>query len=239
MGAWGPGIFDDDLALDVREEYLELLAAGHSVTDCSKRVIERRANELRDPDEAPVVWLALAATQWEYGAFGQGVLDAALIALQRDEALCGWETSEHVARRRGILARLLKKLQSAPPKLRRPRRRKLLPPRPSHSVDSPDGRATITAYELSGDVSIRERTQVLCEIHGVGGGHVALFSCSWEEISFRWVDVDTAQISYPTGTLLELPEPTVHNPKLSVFYAGRTVSITYLETVSKPSVRAS
>lgn len=232
MGAWGPGIFDDEVALDVRDAYLDLLASGHPVLGASQLVLERHALDLSDVDTAPVVWLALAATQHEYGAFGEGILDRALEILHGDSALRPFEGSAQMNQRRMALTRLATKLRSPLLKPRRPRRRKPVSPPPSHTVSAPDGRATITVHELTSSVSARERAQVTCQLvvdAGAGGGHIALFACTWDQVKLDWVDADTARITFPTGTLVEPPEPSAHRPTQSFFYFGRTLAIRYLE----------
>lgn len=43
LGVWGPGIFSDDLACDLRDEYRELVADGLSGEEATDR--RRRSSE--------------------------------------------------------------------------------------------------------------------------------------------------------------------------------------------------
>jgi hypothetical protein len=82
MGAWGTGVFNDDLALDLKEEYQDLVAEGLSGPEATRLLMESWERELDDPDVAMVFWLSLAATQWQVGRLEEaGVTEASLEAL--------------------------------------------------------------------------------------------------------------------------------------------------------------
>jgi hypothetical protein len=67
MGTWAASLFADDVACDVRDQYLALLATGMDGSEAS-RVLESEWDEVtRDQDAGPVFWIALAATQWTFG----------------------------------------------------------------------------------------------------------------------------------------------------------------------------
>jgi hypothetical protein len=68
MGVFGVGMFQDDVAADVRSQYLDLLASRASDAEAFRTIAREWNPSLADyDDEGPVFWLALAATQWEYG----------------------------------------------------------------------------------------------------------------------------------------------------------------------------
>ncbi len=69
LTAWalGTAVFSDDTACDVRDGYVDLLSDGLSGPEATKKLLREWSASLKDPDEAPVFWLALAATQWKYG----------------------------------------------------------------------------------------------------------------------------------------------------------------------------
>src|SRR5262245_14560632 len=110
MGAWGPGIFDDDFALDVRDDYLGRLAEGAKPAAASKAII--RSYGKLDIDEAPVFWLALAATQWEYGALDATVKRRAVAVIARGDSP-DWKGNKQ---RAAALAKLAARLDKKPPK---------------------------------------------------------------------------------------------------------------------------
>ena len=63
MGAWGTALFSDDTACDVRDSYLDLVGNGPTGPEATKTLLREWSASLSDPDESPVFWLALAATQ--------------------------------------------------------------------------------------------------------------------------------------------------------------------------------
>ena len=65
MGTWGTGLFDNDFANDVREDYLEKLRSGKTAEIASREMIESYLPAVEE--EEALFWFALAATQWEYG----------------------------------------------------------------------------------------------------------------------------------------------------------------------------
>ncbi len=78
MGIWGNGLYQNDMALDVRDYYIDKLKKCEKeerITTEMKAVFQ---SVLSDYDDAPYFWLALADTQWEYGRLEKCVLDHAL-----------------------------------------------------------------------------------------------------------------------------------------------------------------
>lgn len=69
MGAWGPGIFSNDTACDVKDMYHDLLAYGYDDLKAESMVIDYWIPEIGATDEEPAFWLALAATEHKYGHF--------------------------------------------------------------------------------------------------------------------------------------------------------------------------
>jgi hypothetical protein len=65
MGAWGTGLFSDDIACEVRDFYVDLIGDGLTGPEATKALLLEWSSSLNDPDVSPVFWLALAATQWK------------------------------------------------------------------------------------------------------------------------------------------------------------------------------
>jgi hypothetical protein len=126
MGAWGPGLFSDDLARDVRADYRELIQDGVTDEDATRRIVERYLAEPADPDEDPVVWLALAFTQSKLGRLDPAVRDRAVAVIDSGANLASWtENPQQRAKRRAVLEKVRAQLvgpQPARRKLRRPSR---------------------------------------------------------------------------------------------------------------------
>lgn len=123
MGAWGPAIFSDDTACDIRSDYRELLEDGVDDAEATQRVISKY-QDLGD-DEAHILWLALAAAQSALGRLDDSVTSQALQVIDGDVGLELWAEAgaRELASRKAALAKLHKTLlgpQKPPAKVRRP-----------------------------------------------------------------------------------------------------------------------
>jgi hypothetical protein len=114
MGAWGTGIFDDDLAADMRLEWSHSVAAGGSPADATAALIDGLGTDVRDdPDDGPVFWIALAALQVEAGALDEGVASQARDSFPPN--LARWRnesTPEDAAERERVLGELNERLRT-------------------------------------------------------------------------------------------------------------------------------
>jgi|GEM_PF-2098801 len=116
MGTWGTGVFDDDLAADLREAYRELVGEGRSGSEATRILVERWGRDLADADMAPVFWLSLAATQWQLGRLEDSVKAKALEMMDTGADLERWRADPKAAKeRRGVLGKLRRRLESSPP----------------------------------------------------------------------------------------------------------------------------
>lgn len=118
MGAWGNKLFDDDMACDVRDEYIRLLAEGHSGPAATDLLLERWKETITDSDEGAVFWLALAVTQHKHGRLEPRIKDRALAVLDQKLGLDRWrEIGAHsVKGRLNQLEKVRVRLQSPQPK---------------------------------------------------------------------------------------------------------------------------
>lgn len=115
MGAWGPAVFSDDTASDIRGEYRELLEDQVPDDEATRRVID--AHRHLDADEEHVLWLALAATQSQLGRLDEQVKARALEVIDTGRGLELWEQAgaKELARRKAALAKLREQLTGPQP----------------------------------------------------------------------------------------------------------------------------
>lgn len=124
MSAWGPGVFADDLACEIRDAYRDLLADGHSATQAKDAVIRNWGQFLNDVDTGPVIWLALAVTQWKLGQIDENTRDRALTVINSGEALRPWaENRRWLKKRQSVLNRIKVQLESPQPPPRKLKKR--------------------------------------------------------------------------------------------------------------------
>src|SRR5947209_8139499 len=122
MGAWGPGLFSDDLAMDVRSEFRELIEDGVGDAEATRRIIEAHAGSIEDPDEGPTFWIALAFTQSKLGRLDAMVHDRALEVIERGEGLHLWDHDPKLlAKRKEALEKVSAQLTGPQPPRKRVR----------------------------------------------------------------------------------------------------------------------
>lgn len=116
MGTWGAGIFEDDVALDVRDAMDDRLAAGLGLPEATEQTLADFAEELADSDDRPVIWLALAAIQLENGSLAASVRRHALEVIDRGDGLERWQDAgeQALSQRRHIVGELKTALEQAP-----------------------------------------------------------------------------------------------------------------------------
>lgn len=222
MGTTSTSLFSDDVACDVRNDFVDLLARYNDSARATAALLQSSSSTINDVDDGPVFWLALAATQWTYGCLTSEVKASAIDVIDNGADLKRWSGAS-VVRRSAVLLALKEKLLAPQPAPRRPRRRKAVAV-PSVKLLSPDGRGLATAFELApSSVLGAPRMQVLVELlvdDARGGGGVFVADCGYDEVALHWLDVDALQIRYPSPA-------AVSSKSTSLFFCGRTIRIEY------------
>lgn len=142
MGVWGTGLYSDDTARDVREDYKDILGDGNPEPEATNQILKQWEREISDPDTGPVIWLALADTQWNLGRLQELVKNKALQIIEEGSDLSRWQSDPKlVSKRKQVLARLRKKLNSLQPAEKKVKKR---------FVNSTDWRlGEVYSYKLS------------------------------------------------------------------------------------------
>ncbi len=126
MGAWGTGLFQDDTACDIRDDYKDHLGNGLSGPEATARILTEYKTSLDDPHEASVVWLALAAAQWRHGRLEPAILANALDVIDSGSDLRRWTPgTPDFAKRRKVLEKVRVQITSPQPDAKKVRRRVL------------------------------------------------------------------------------------------------------------------
>lgn len=124
MGTWSVAIFGNDTAADVRDDFRALLEDGRSDEDATSEILAKFREALADRDEAPSVWIGLAAAQYRLGRLHPTVKERALRAIEAGADLHLWEDAKLRKQRRAVLLGLRAELLGPARKraaVRRPR----------------------------------------------------------------------------------------------------------------------
>ena len=117
MGTWGPKLYQDDLAEDIRDYYKEQLRKGKKGIDITQELLIQYQIEMSDSEEASVFWFALADTQWNLGRLEDKVKEAALKCILSGDDLERWriENPKMVKAREQTIEELRQKLLTPQP----------------------------------------------------------------------------------------------------------------------------
>jgi hypothetical protein len=218
MGAYGVKLFHDDTANDVRDDFLNLLRKGHSAEESSQAMLDQWSTSIDDSDDGPIFWLALAATQCEYGCLQAAVRQKAVALIEEGSNLNRW-SGKLLERRREVLAELRATLLGPQPKARRPRKIKRVEPPPSHEAGSPDGRGKAVAFSMPGAAFMQ--VYIERQVDGSrGGGSVFVAFCAFDEVELEWTPGPRLRITYPGGTVVQ-QQVSQH------FFCGEVIPIVY------------
>lgn len=117
MGTWGTKLYDSDITSDVRSYYQRTIKKTNDGFLTTEKLLKTFRSELEDSDDAPLIWLALADTQWDYGRLEDHVKEKALYYLNQGGDLSRWndESPENVEKRKKVLEQLKEKILSPQP----------------------------------------------------------------------------------------------------------------------------
>lgn len=117
MSIWGPELYQNDVALDVREYYKDQLHRGKNGTTVMYELMQRYGDSLSDKDDDLLFWFALADTQWNLGRLENFVKEKALRYIDEGGDLNRWheECPEKIKHREKVLYALKQKLLSPQP----------------------------------------------------------------------------------------------------------------------------
>jgi hypothetical protein len=118
MGAWGPGLFADDDAADLREDYRGFLADAQSDEGATDAAAQDYGASLERPGDTTAFWLALASIQWRIGRLDPRVKAAAVTIIDDGLDLAKWESEPDRRKRAAVLAKLRATLLTPPPPAR-------------------------------------------------------------------------------------------------------------------------
>lgn len=146
MGAWGTGILADDTARDIYDDYIDLFNRGTAREEIRAKIFRSYPSSVKDNDEGPLVWLAIAKAQWDCGQLEDEVRARVREIVRAGQGLVRWaEQGERLLqKRKKVLEDFLAHLETVNPQPRKPRkamkRKPLFQPGDCLGVRLEDGR---------------------------------------------------------------------------------------------------
>ena len=210
MGTWGTGLFSDDEACDLRDDYRDYLGEGLSGEEATNRLIKEYGIDKREPWGDTVFWLALSSVQWMAGRLEERVLQRALEIIDSGEDLKRWEENDKqsIRKRKEVLQKLKNKITSPQPKPKKYKKRY------KGKVDWDIG--DILKYQMKSGEFVLFR---LVGIHKDKGGEFPIFEMfNWfgksssERVKYQNLEIFPNQFMVLGWSEKELP-----NERISVF----------------------
>jgi hypothetical protein len=126
MGTWGAGLYADDTACEVRDEFRTQLASGVGPSVAEDQLLSRFESLLGDDQIACLVYFALADTQWKLGCLSKRVREHATRLLASGGDLRYWaeDAPGDVRARTRTLNALRERLDSPQPPWKQPPQKK-------------------------------------------------------------------------------------------------------------------
>ncbi len=122
MGAWGTGILDNDLAEDLKEQWVEYLSEGYAPAEVSDHMIATATEDgmMEDIEEEYDFLLPFALIQWKTGRLQENIKERSLVLLEEETVKpiegSRWEEPRELKKRLDNLQKLRLTLQSDQPK---------------------------------------------------------------------------------------------------------------------------
>ena len=151
MGTWGPELYQNDLAEDIRDYYKDQLHRGKKGVNITQELLVKYQIEISDFEEASVFWFALADTQWNLGRLENNVREMALKYIFLGNDLERWkiENPKMAKTREQAIEELRQKLLSPQPPEKKVTRYK------TYSCEWKYG--DVYAYQLESDLAKEKR----------------------------------------------------------------------------------
>ena len=114
MGTWGVGVFQNDVADDVKTAYISKLKIGKSDKEAFEEIVSENEELLSDNEDAVDFWLALASVMYDHGRLNDEARQKAMALLDADNDSERWDEKEY-GKRKKELEKLKTKLCSEMP----------------------------------------------------------------------------------------------------------------------------
>lgn len=157
MGTWETGLYDNDISLDVRDDYIAKLKSGKTDDEALEEILSEYEEEAEDIDCKYDFYIALADTMWKKGRLTEKIKVKALEMIDEDKVSERWQ-SERIRKER------VKKLDKIKEKINSP-----MPERKKISIHKP----YVLGWE-QGDVYTFTITEIIKGFEKYVGWH-ALF----------------------------------------------------------------
>ncbi len=112
---WGPGIYQNDITEEIREEYLNWIRVGKTNQEAAEDMFEYYKDYLETEEDYGILTIALADIQWKYGMLLPEIKERALEYINSGIDYKRWNNTRTLEKRKKILTELASRLNSPQP----------------------------------------------------------------------------------------------------------------------------
>ncbi len=121
ISGWGTGLYDCDVALDTKAEYLEVYDVKKSIPDIMNQVLPRVKDFIDNQYDGPIAWMVLADLQMKRKKLDKRLRDTALECIEID--LSYWRGNTQYEERKKELYKLKRRLNDCKIVRKKPKKR--------------------------------------------------------------------------------------------------------------------
>ena len=115
MGAWGTKLYQNDIASDIKESYINKQRAGRTAEEALRELMEENQADFEDDDDKYHAWYALADVMWKYGHLTEEIKGRVLKLIENEPVEELWVNPKEIKSRTAVLEGLKHKLMSELP----------------------------------------------------------------------------------------------------------------------------
>jgi hypothetical protein len=225
MSAWDTTIKGNDTSLDIYSNFYDRYNQGENPSAISELILGDYQDLFKDEDDRNNALFALALAQWETNALDPTIYSSVRDIIQSEQDLQVWKDlgadTKTIEERRKILHKFLEQISTVKDK---PKRRV----RPKFEFEtkdlvyslSPDSKKAIKICEEYTNKNYVHTSGLMMWEHG--GDSVLYFTGQGLEISARWLDIQTLEVTHQKEIQFGMK-----NEK--AFFCGDEVKIFYKE----------
>lgn len=224
MGTWIVSIEGNDTFQDIYSNFMERYNSGDDPRQITKDILFEFSNYFSDTDDKHNALFALSKAQWETKTLGQRTLDEVRTIIRSESDLKRWRqlgaTDEVIKGRKDELDRFLETISSKKEKPKRRKKKKFeFEKKEIVKLTSPDGKKILDIAEEFGDKKYIHTSGLL--MWESGGGSVFYYNQPNHNISAKWVDNGTLEITHDRNIVFSKKDE-------KVFFMGDEVKIKYM-----------
>jgi hypothetical protein len=225
MGTWDTSIESNDTYLDIYSAFMERYNSGDDPRQITQDILSEYSDYFNDTDDKNNALLGLSKAQWETKSLDKKTLDEVEEIIRSENDLRLWRdlgaTDDIIKKRKDRLDKFLKTISTEKEKPKRRIRKKFeLEKKELVKLRSPDGKKTLDIGEEFGDKKYIHTSGLL--MWDNGGGSVLYFNQPNQDISAKWIDNATLEITHDRNIVFSKRDERA-------FFMGDEVIIQYKE----------